>query len=199
AVLAALEAVAPRLAGADRAVDDARLAAARAAGVLEHAHAEALLALDERAAGRAGLLRPRQAVAVRAGDVDLLLPLAEGARHLAVLAGAAVDGGLIAVGERLEVVGDAGRRRCGTRHREERLVRVLVPLVGAKDARQVEEGDRVLGSERRGGAGPRFDVAGHHARDIRLPGQDRGDRGDGEVFALAPAVAVLDIAELADD
>src|SRR6185369_7262682 len=103
AVLAALEAVAPRLAGADRAVDDARLAAARAAGVLEHAHAEALLALDERAAGRAGLLRPRQAVAVRAGDVDLLLPLAEGARHLAVLAGAAVDGGLIAVGERLEV------------------------------------------------------------------------------------------------
>src|SRR6185503_2514484 len=199
AVLAALEAVAPRFSGADRAVDDPRLAAAGAAGVFEDADAGTFLAADQDAAGRAGFLGPLQAVAVRAGDVDPLLALAERARHLAVLARPAVHGGLVAVGQRLEVLGHARRRRRGAGHREQRLVGGLVSLVGAEDAGEVEEGDRVLGGEGGGGAGLRFDVARDRAGHGRLLCQARGDRGNGEVFALAPAVAVLHVAELADD
>src|SRR5262249_25890039 len=76
AVLAAQEIVAPRLAGADRAVDDPRLAAARAARVLEGAHAGAAPALDQHRPRRAALLRPADRVALRTGLVELLLPLA---------------------------------------------------------------------------------------------------------------------------
>src|SRR5204862_1605379 len=122
---------------ADRAVDDARLGAAGAAGVLEHADPGSLLAADQDAAGRAGFLGPLQAMAVRAGNVEPLLALAERAGHLAVLARAAVDGGLGAVGQRLEMVGDPRGTGVGLRQREQAPVGVLVSLVGAEDAREI--------------------------------------------------------------